>query len=262
METDIKSIIINLKEQIKDSDKILIGFGKEFEFQSMLMQNQRYSTIFREINEKNMLWIFPFLNYYFIKKEFGEVFNGLNKLAKLIEGKDYYVISTLTNNILLDSEFDKTRIVLPCGGFHLMQHSQGDSDYIQPSTLDFFDDLEAYFKDEIGLEECKIPCDFDSNELAFHSVYLDNYNEKGYMASWEEYTKWLQNTVNKKLTIMELGVGMEFPTVIRWPFEKIGFYNQKTQYYRVHKTLYHMSKDLEGRGYSISEKASSFICLL
>ena len=39
--------------------------------------------------------------------------------------------------------------------------------------------------------------------------------------SWETYTKWLQGTLNRNLVILELGVGMELPQLIRFPFERL-----------------------------------------
>ena len=44
--------------------------------------------------------------------------------------------------------------------------------------------------------------------------------------SWETYTKWLQGTLNRNLVILELGVGMELPQLIRFPFEKVAYFNQ------------------------------------
>ena len=41
--------------------------------------------------------------------------------------------------------------------------------------------------------------------------------------SWETYTKWLQGTLNRNLVILELGVGMELPQLIRFPFEKVAY---------------------------------------
>ena len=47
--------------------------------------------------------------------------------------------------------------------------------------------------------------------------------EEGYQKQWEKYTKWLQGTLNKKLCILELGVELNLPSIIRWPFEKWHF---------------------------------------
>ena len=45
--------------------------------------------------------------------------------------------------------------------------------------------------------------------------------------SWETYTKWLQGTLNRNFVILELGVGMEQAQLIRFQFEKVGYFNLK-----------------------------------
>ena len=69
--------------------------------------------------------------------------------------------------------------------------------------------------------------------------------------SWETYTKWLQGTLNRNLVILELGVGMELPQLIRFPFEKVAYFNQKSCLYRVHSHLYQMTEETKERGYSV-----------
>ena len=69
--------------------------------------------------------------------------------------------------------------------------------------------------------------------------------------SWETYTKWLQGTLNRNLVILELGIGMELPQLIRFPFEKVAYFNQKSCLYRVHSHLYQMTEEIKERGYSV-----------
>ena len=47
---------------------------------------------------------------------------------------------------------------------------------------------------------------------------------------WDLYNKWLSATLNKKLMLIELGEGFLIPNLIRWPFEKVTFINQKSVY--------------------------------
>ena len=63
--------------------------------------------------------------------------------------------------------------------------------------------------------------------------------------SWETYTKWLQGTLNRNLVMMEL------PQLIRFPFEKVAYFNQKSCLYRVHSHLYQMTEEIKERGYSV-----------
>ena len=61
---------------------------------------------------------------------------------------------------------------------------------------------------------------------------------------WEAYNQWLSRTLNRNLCLLELGVGLKYPTIIRWPFEKIAFFNNKAVMYRVHKSLYQSTEEL------------------
>ena len=56
------------------------------------------------------------------------------------------------------------------------------------------------------------------------------------------------------------GVGMEYPSVIRFPFEKVVFYNQKAFMYRIHSKLYQVSEEMGGRGAGIQAAAVDYIC--
>ena len=53
----------------------------------------------------------------------------------------------------------------------------------------------------------------------------------------ERYLSWQAGTVNRTLTILELGEGFASPTVMRWPFEKIIFFNRKALLYRVNEGI-------------------------
>ncbi len=79
---------------------------------------------------------------------------------------------------------------------------------------------------------------------------------------WDMYMKWLQGTLHKKLLVLELGVGLICPDVIRFPFEKAVFYNQKAELVRVHNKLFQLPVELHGRGISIREDAVDlFACV-
>ena len=73
------------------------------------------------------------------------------------------------------------------------------------------------------------------------------------MADWERYRKWLSCTLNKKLCILELGVGFQYPSVIRWPFEKTAFLNNKASFVRVNSKFFQLSEELKGKAISIPQ---------
>ena len=73
---------------------------------------------------------------------------------------------------------------------------------------------------------------------------------------------WLQGTIHKSVMILELGVSMKYPSVIRFPFEKVAFYNEKAMFYRVNEKLYHMTEELHDKGISVKANAYDWILQL
>ena len=76
--------------------------------------------------------------------------------------------------------------------------------------------------------------------------------------SWERYLHWLSFTLNQKLCILELGVGFGTPTVIRWPFEKTAFFNQKAHMYRVNQTFYQITEQIRERAEAVEANSVEF----
>lgn len=76
---------------------------------------------------------------------------------------------------------------------------------------------------------------------------------------WEAYNQWLSRTLNRNLCLLELGVGLKYPTIIRWPFEKIAFFNKKAVMYRIHKSLYQTTEELGDKCIGIQGDAIEFM---
>ena len=52
---------------------------------------------------------------------------------------------------------------------------------------------------------------------------------------------------------------MTFPSVIRFPFEKVAFFNKKAKLIRINETLYQLSEQIGEKGISIAENAVDFM---
>ena len=71
-----------------------------------------------------------------------------------------------------------------------------------------------------------------------------HYDESGYLPQWKAYQTWLGNTLNRELVILELGVGFEYPSVLRFPDEKMAFFNQKSTLVRIHSEFPQIPKEI------------------
>lgn len=88
-------------------------------------------------------------------------------------------------------------------------------------------------------------CGFDKKHVAAPFVYPEDEE------NWNNYMKWLSFTLNRQLLVLELGVGFGNPMVIRFPFEKTVFLNQKSKMYRVHPSLPQVTAEIGERGTAV-----------
>ncbi|MCR5526244.1 MAG: hypothetical protein K6F39_02520 [Lachnospiraceae bacterium] len=87
------------------------------------------------------------------------------------------------------------------------------------------------------------------------------YQKSGSTAdsNWELYTKWIMATMNRVTCILELGVTLEQPNIIRWPFEKMATINAKADFIRVNKKLAFLPEELVEKSISIAEYPDNLI---
>ena len=251
-----------LKNDIKDSDMVLVGIGEEFELDWKAMEHTApFDTWLNEIQEKEEAqWLLPYFKAYYTKIFRDEkIEKAYEVLSELLKDKNYFLVSLCTDDILPKLSWKENRVVLPCGGYTKLQCAGCPGELIDAETLTA--QVIAECKLHGGnLEKVKKPvCGQCSGVLSFNNIYTENYDESGYLPMWEIYMKWLQGTLNRKVCLVELGVGLKFPSVIRWPFEKTAFFNQKAVLYRVHSRLYQMSEELKGKGFSIEENPVEFL---
>lgn len=253
---------------IQEADMILIGLGEEFDEKKVLKQDDFYNTCKDKLENRDKEWLLPALNMI-AGEEKGDIAEILGRFADLISNKNYFVVSVSTNEHIRQAPWREGRLVMPCGGSGMKQCPQGciagltettDDDWTKIRTylasLESLGDGEETPEFEIGVcPECGMP-------LVLNNIYMEKYDENGYLDQWKLYTKWLQGTLNRKLLVLELGVGMQCPSVIRWPFEKVAYFNQKASFYRVNETLYQLSEELKEKGMSISQNAIDWLRVL
>lgn len=101
------------------------------------------------------------------------------------------------------------------------------------------------------------PC---GSEAAGNVVTMENYDESAYLPQWQFYRNWLASTLGKKLCILELGVGLAYPSVIRLPFEKTAELNHRATLVRVHSKLAQAPEELAGRSICIACNPVELLC--
>ena len=247
--------------EIETADMILIGLGEEFNNRRTVRDNVRYKRMYEKIEKSAFPWLIPALNAHEIDNVPLE--ETLSRFADLLKQKNYFVVSTSTNPLLHSVPWKEHRLVMPCGDCVSSQCGQNCCKELWPisdleieSIIQIVDEvstLDDSFEDKMKM--ILGTCPQCGAAKILNNVYANPYNENGYLEQWELYTKWLTGTLNKNLLILELGVGMNYSSVIRFPFERIALINQKAKYFRVNEKLSALSPQLAERGCSIAENA-------
>jgi len=260
-------------QKLEDAQLILIGLGKEWEFSFDNMKlDPFYAALLEQAEgERDGDVIRQYIRLHYIKHHPEERKTSAYKyLSEILKGKNYFIVSLNTDDYIYESGLDAGRIVTPCGGYRSLQCMESDD---QGAPLCKTDQellvadqnvIEQVMKDisncEGNLSAIDFPiCNECGRILAFNQITTPGYREDGYLPMWNKYMKWLQGTINRNVCILELGAGMEYPSVIRFPFEKLAFFNQKASFYRVHSWLYQMTEELKEKGTAIEQDPIEFV---
>lgn len=256
-------MIEELKEKISDAELVLVGIGEEFEIRREEMTgNKTYARAFADCeNKKDYI---PFIEKHFYEEcRDGAVLKRKEsycKLAELLKGKNYFVITLCMDGLIRGTGLKQDRVAEPCGNYRKMQ-------CCEKCTTDLYcrDEEAAALTAAIfsGFQKEADPavpiCPVCGRKLVFNNILADHYAEEGYQEEWQLYRKWLQGTVNRKVCVLELGAGMRFPTVIRWPFEKVVYFNRKAFMYRVHSRLYQVTQKIKERSLGVEASPLEFL---
>ncbi len=261
--TEFDAIQEELLANIKTAQVVLIGIGEEFNesFQEIEQFPQLTSALEAVDMNPTLEWTVPFLERLYLEQtKDGNQIEAYRKLYELVKDKDYFIITTCIDEHIKKTGFDLERIVEPCGTYKMLQCRAGCSEKLYPAE-DITQLVRQAMIDGVGLDSLtQITCPECGASLVFNNITSEGkYVEEGYRAQWEKYTKWLQLTLNKKLCIIELGVGMSLPDIIRWPFEKVAFYNRKSSFFRINGSVWHMTEELKNKGISIEMNAVDFL---
>lgn len=235
-----------ISDIIKDAEMILVGIGEEF------------TPACPEFMEAPALTPYSKSRFYEQLPDDHEVIRAYNRLRSLIGAKPYFVVTLNTDDLIYRSGLERDLIVAPCGSMGKMQCGEHivEAAPVRDAVLAAAEELKH---SDAGTGSCGRPEDYAvcpqcGKPLVFHTRETEGYQEEGYLPQWQKYNRWLSCTLNRKLCILELGVGFRYPQVIRWPFEKVTYFNQKATLVRVHSSLPQTARELGDRG--IAVKAS------
>lgn len=144
------------------------------------------------------------------------------KLYDMVKDKIYFVLTTNVDHQFHKAGFDETKIFATQGDYGLIQCAKG----CHKKT---YDAIQLFGQMNQARKDCKVPnytvpkCPVCGGPMAMH-LRCDQYfvEDEQWHKRAEAYGKFLSAHLNvKNVVLLELGVGFNTPTIIRFPFEKM-----------------------------------------
>lgn len=151
-------------------------------------------------------------------------------LLKLVENKNYFVITTNVDHCFQKAGFNKQKLFYTQGDYGLFQCSV-------PCHNETYDNKEDVFKMRAAEKDMKIPtellpkCPVCGKPMTMNLRADDKFVEdEGWHAAAKRYVNFLTGNENKKTLFLELGVGDNTPAIIKYPFIKMALANKNAFY--------------------------------
>ena len=272
----MKNISNKIKELINDSDYILIGAGsgistsagieysgKRFEenFSDFIEKyhfTDMYTSSFYDFKTEEEKWAYWAKHIY--TNDTGMEATKLYKdILKLVKNKEYFVITTNVDDQFYKAGFDEEKIFATQGSYRYIQCSLACHNKL-------YDDTEMVNHMLEKIVDCKIPKELVPKCPVCGGTMDVNLRKDAYFVqddNWykqnQRYGEFLDNARNKKVVLLEFGVGFNTPGIIRFPFEQMTFQNKSWNLIRFNKYDLNPYLELEDRFVGVSEDMRNII---
>ena len=273
---DKNKLIQKLKEEIENSEYILIGAGsglstsagflydgKRFEdnFKDYIKKygfTDMYSAGFYNFPTLEEYWAYFSLYVYINRYDIEENETYLN-LYNIVKNKNYFVITTNVDGRFADSKFDKDKIFAVQGDFSIFQCSK-------PCRQETFYN-EKYIREMIKYKkEMKIPtelipkCPYCGENMSMNLRADSTFvQDKNWDKQKSKYENFLKNSDNSKILFLELGVGFNTPSIIKYNFWRMTLNNKKSVYASINLGECYGASDIEERSICIDADISKVL---
>ena len=236
-----------LQTALRDCDSVVIGAGAGLSISAgFIYTGERFEKYFSDFAEKYGIkdmysgGFYPFVTpeehwaywsrYIYINRYIDAPKPVYNDLLKLVQDKDYFVITTNVDHCFQKAGFDKKRLFYTQGDYGLFQCSE-------PCCQETFDN-EAVIREMVKRQEdMKIPtellptCPHCGKPLTMNLRSDDTFVEdKGWHRAAERYENLLRTRAGQKILFLELGVGYNTPVIIKYPFWQMTAKNPNATY--------------------------------
>lgn len=271
--------IERLKTALQECDAVVIGAGaglstsagfdytgERFEkyfsdFAGKYGIRDMYSGGFYPFPAKEEFWAY-WSRYIFINRYTDAPKPVYENLLKLVQGKDYFVITTNVDHCFQKAGFDKKRLFYTQGDYGLFQCSE-------PCCDETFDN-EAAIREMVDRQRnMRIPseliprCPHCGRPMTLNLRSDDSFVEdEGWHRAAERYENFLRTRAGERILFLELGVGYNTPVIIKYPFWQMTAKNPAAVYACINKGQAICPNEIENRSLCIDADIGNTLSLI
>ena len=259
-----------LKQEIRTADAILIGAGaglstsagftytgKRFtdtfaDFISKYGFRDMYSGGFYPFETLEEHWAY-WSRYIYINRYQDVPKDTYADLLALVQGKDYFVLTTNVDHCFQKAGFDKHRLFYTQGDYGLWQCSR-------PCHDKTYDNEAVIRKMVAEQKDMRVPSELVprcpvcgapmSMNLRADATFVE---DEGWHRAAERYQDFICRHDRLHVLFMELGVGANTPGIIKYPFWKMVYQNPKAAYACVNLSEAYCPAEIRKRSICIDE---------
>lgn len=277
--------IAHLKDEIDSADAIVIGAGAGLSTAAgMTYSGERFERYFYDFAKKYGIrdmysgGFYPFADeetrwawwarHIYYNRYVDAPKPVYPNLLHLVEGKDYFVITTNVDHLFQKSGFDKKRLFYTQGDYGLFQevHPSVPRTYDNEAWVMEAMEAQGFGKDSDGiyavpedgalmmrLPSSLIPVSPQGGAKLTMNLRVDNTfaEDEGWHRASVAYADFLRRHDRLHVLYLELGVGSNTPVIIKYPFWQMTLANEKAVYACINV----------GEAYAPGELADRSICI-
>lgn len=271
--------INKLREEIKTADAILIGAGAGLSTSAGLTYSgERFEKNFADFREKYGITdmysggFYPYgsleeywawwSRHIYVNRYDLPAGKPYSALLELVKDKDYFVLTTNVDHQFQLAGFDKKRLFYTQGDYGLWQCSKA----CHNKTYD----NEAQVREMVTKQkDMKIPtelipkCPVCGAPMTMNLRCDDTFvQDEGWYSAAERYESFIRRHNGLHILFLELGVGMNTPGIIKYPFWQMTAKNPKAVYACVNRGEAYCPQEIRNQAVCIDGDIGAVLCAL
>ncbi len=227
--------IMRLKEAIEKADAVVIGAGAGLSTSAgFVYSGERFDRYFSDFKDKygftdmysggfcvldlepEAMWAY-WSRYIYINRYMDAPKDVYDRLYDMVKDKDYFVITTNVDHCFQKAGFDKNRLFYTQGDYGLFQCSEPCLDVTYDNEVMVREMYEQ--QKDMRIPSELIPTCPNCGKPLTMNLRSDNrfVEDEGWHKAADRYSKFIREHKGKVL-FLELGVGFNTPSIIKYPF--------------------------------------------